>query len=574
MIAAIYARKSTEQTGVADHEKSVTRQIDHATDYAAGKGWTVAQDHLYSDDGISGAEFTNRPGFLRLMNALTPTPPFQVLIMSEESRLGREAIETAYALKQLVTAGVRVFFYLEDRERTLDSPTDKIMLSLTAYADELEREKARQRTYDAMVRKAKAGHVTGGRVFGYDNVEILGPPDDHGRQRRSHVVRRSNIGEATVVREIFTRCAHGWGMRRIAKHLNEQRAACPRAQRGRPRAWAPSSIRAVLYRDLYRGEIVWNQSRKRDRWGRTRQQARPEAEWVRVQAPHLQIVTTGLWKAAHTRLKGARAIYLRGTQGQLWGRPTDGVESKYLLTGLARCGVCGGSLVVRSRSHGGRRAFFYGCTSYHHRGRTVCTNTLEMPMLAADEAVLSQLEGDALCPEVLEAALSRALGRLTTPDPDAGKRRRALTAKGKKLDRELARLTAALIVGGPLKTLVSAIKTAERQADQIELELGSLDGQDPLTSRDRERISKDLRARLDDWRGLLRRHVPQARQILRKLLVDRVVFTPRTDHYEFVGPWTLGKLVSGVVDLPQRMASPRGPVTRWNRVFQGFSKAA
>ena len=40
----------------------------------------------------------------------------------EESRLGREAIETACALKQLVTAGVRVFFYLEDRERTLDKP--------------------------------------------------------------------------------------------------------------------------------------------------------------------------------------------------------------------------------------------------------------------------------------------------------------------------------------------------------------------------------------------------------------------------------------------------------------------
>jgi DNA invertase Pin-like site-specific DNA recombinase len=95
------------------------------------------------------------------MNALKPRPPFQVLIMSEESRLRREAIETAYALKQLVTAGVRVFFYLEDRERTLDSPTDKIMLSLTAFADELEREKARQRTYDAMLRKAKAGHVTG-----------------------------------------------------------------------------------------------------------------------------------------------------------------------------------------------------------------------------------------------------------------------------------------------------------------------------------------------------------------------------------------------------------------------------
>ena len=96
------------------------------------------------------------------MNALKPNPPFQILIMSEESRLGRESIETDYALKQLVTAGVRVFFYLEDRERTLDSPTDKIMLSLTAFADELEREKARQRTYDAMRGKARAGQVTGG----------------------------------------------------------------------------------------------------------------------------------------------------------------------------------------------------------------------------------------------------------------------------------------------------------------------------------------------------------------------------------------------------------------------------
>jgi hypothetical protein len=53
---------------------------------------------------------------------------------------------------------------------------------LATFADELEREKARQRTYDAMQRKAKAGHVTGGRVFGYDNVEVLGPDGS-----RSHV---------------------------------------------------------------------------------------------------------------------------------------------------------------------------------------------------------------------------------------------------------------------------------------------------------------------------------------------------------------------------------------------------
>jgi len=51
-------------------------------------------------------------------------------------------------------------------DATLESPIEKVMLSLPTFADELEREKARQRTYDAMQRKARAGHVTGGVTFG------------------------------------------------------------------------------------------------------------------------------------------------------------------------------------------------------------------------------------------------------------------------------------------------------------------------------------------------------------------------------------------------------------------------
>src|SRR5437870_10611389 len=164
MIAAIYARKSTEQNGVADEAKSVARQVEHARAYATKKGWVVDDEQIYSDDGISGAEFVKRPGFIRLMNALSPRPPFQALIMSEESRLGREQIETAYMLKRITDASVRVFFYLEDRERTLESAMDKVMLSLTNFAAEVERERARQRTYGAMVRKAKALRGTGGKV--------------------------------------------------------------------------------------------------------------------------------------------------------------------------------------------------------------------------------------------------------------------------------------------------------------------------------------------------------------------------------------------------------------------------
>jgi site-specific DNA recombinase len=262
MRAAIYARKSTDQTGVADEQRSVARQVSNARAYAAHKDWTVVDDCVFVDDGISGAEFSKRPGFIRLMNAISPRR-FDVLVMSEESRLGREAIETAYALKQMITAGVRVFFYMEDRERTLQGPTDKLLMSVAAFADELERERARQRTYDALARKAKAGHVTGGRVFGYDNITINGANGE-----RTHVERRINEDEARVVRRIFDLAGAGLGMRRIALQLNEEGAVAPRSQRGRPSAWCPSTVYEALHRALYRGQVIWNKSRKRDDWGR------------------------------------------------------------------------------------------------------------------------------------------------------------------------------------------------------------------------------------------------------------------------------------------------------------------
>jgi DNA invertase Pin-like site-specific DNA recombinase len=42
--AAIYARKSTEQNGVAEESKSVTRQVEHARAYAAANGLRAMDD--------------------------------------------------------------------------------------------------------------------------------------------------------------------------------------------------------------------------------------------------------------------------------------------------------------------------------------------------------------------------------------------------------------------------------------------------------------------------------------------------------------------------------------------------
>ena len=549
MIAAVYARKSTEQNGVGDEEKSVTRQIEHAKTYATKKGWIVAEDYVYVDDGISGAEFVKRPGFLRLMNALKPKPPFQVLIMSEESRLGREQIETTYALKQIITAGVRVFYYLEDRERTLESPTDKLLLSVTAFADEMEREKARQRTHDALVRKARAGYVAGGSVYGYDNVEVALPDPVTGKPKRLHVERRLNETEAAVIREIFEKAAAGWGTRRIAHDLNARRVPAPPPRRaGRPRAWAPSTIYAMLTRPLYRGEITWNRTRKRNAWGIKRQTGRAEAEWVQLEIPALRIVPEPLWQAVRERFRDTRASYLRATNGQLWGRPANGVESRYLLTGLAQCGLCGGSLIVHSRASGGRRTNAYLCSYHHLRGSTVCPGGLVLPMDLTNEAVLKTIEQEVLHPEVVRRALRRVLGELNAPTDTVVPHRTALQAELAVLEQELARLAAGVAQGGDLTVLLEGIRAREQRRRALQEELAGLEGLRPVSARDLQDIQQDVEGRLTDWRGLLRRQVVQSRQILRKLLVGRIVFRQREDGvYEFSGQASLGRVLAGIV---------------------------
>jgi site-specific DNA recombinase len=555
MIAAVYARKSTEQA-VADEAKSVRRQIENAREYALRKGWSVEDNWIFCDDGVSGAEFAARPGFVRLMASLKPRPPFQVLVMSEESRLGREAIETAYALKQLVTAGVRVFFYLEDRERTLDSPTDKILLSLTAFADELEREKARQRVTDAMTRKARAGHVTGGRVFGYDNVDVV---DAGGR--RSHVERRINDAEAAIVRRIFELAAAGCGQSRIAKQLNAEGAQPPRAQRGRPNAWAPSSVHEVLFRPLYRGEVVWNRTRKRNRWGEKRVADRPELEWLRRDAPELRIVPEDLWQAAHARIALSRAHYQLTTKGTRAGRPRD-VDSKYLLPGLARCACCNGGLHVRSTHHGSpgrrRRAFFYACTSHFNRGPEVCQNALRVRMEAVDEAVLASI-GDILTLDLVDDIIARVRELLKRPVGEtlADRLRTDLAATEATLDN----LTAAVAAGGDVPALVRRLQEAEQRRQELTRRLNEL-GDGPVVPRlDWRTVERQARQRLTDWRGLLTRQVQHGRKLLRELLVDPIRFTPFNEGgrrgYRFAGELAIGQLLGGVVEV-MSLASPPG----------------
>ena len=486
--------------------------------------------------------------------------------MMDSSRLGREMIETNYSLLQIVNSGVRVFFYSEDKEATLDSPIEKIMASLTAFGDELQRERARVHTRDAHMRIAKAGRVTGGACFGYHNQEILGPDG-----KRAYVERRILEQEAEIVRRIFRMCAEGVGFTSIAKKLNAERAPCPRSQQGRPKGWAPSSIREVLYRPAYRGELVWNRTTTRKVKGKWRQMPQPEGAWLRVPAPELRIVSDSEWDGAHDRLSEVRDRYLRLRSGQVLGRPPAIGSARYLLSGLLTCGQCGASLEARTRSHGRKRVPYYGCSAHFRKGGTVCSNNTEVPMADAEAAILSKIESQMLDPAIVQDILAAAIAELQEATKADAQRTAPLEQELKRVNGELARLTEALAAGGELASVVTAIRSRESRREELQRAIETTSRAIMAQMPDMRTARAELEQRLGELRSLLRQHVEQAQQLLRRLIDGRLVMTVEEDedgrYYRFKGLGSWWRLLAGlgptwrpiVAGLrPQMVASPAG----------------
>src|SRR6266446_3228718 len=92
-------------------------------------------------------------------------------------------------------------------------------------------------------------------------------------------------------------------------------------------------------------------------------------------------------------------------------RPVGALDSKYLLTGMVECGVCGGRIM---QTRNGRKPA-YRCWYNHSRGRAVCSNSVVVDMHLADEVVLQAVDRDVLDLEVVAEALDLALRDLEQP---------------------------------------------------------------------------------------------------------------------------------------------------------------
>src|SRR5262249_17804960 len=126
MRCGIYARKSSDDSDRSAEARSTTRQIEHAMAYAKAKGGTGDPRQIFTDENTSGAEWKHRPGFNALLAALSTGAPFDVLIVSELSRIGRDTVRTPAAVLQLEDAGVEIRSYLSDATISLADESSEI----------------------------------------------------------------------------------------------------------------------------------------------------------------------------------------------------------------------------------------------------------------------------------------------------------------------------------------------------------------------------------------------------------------------------------------------------------------
>jgi site-specific DNA recombinase len=561
MIAAIYARKSPsdELNGTGDTSESVERQITHARAFAVAQGWTVAPTHIYVDDLISGGEFQKRPAFLRLMAAATESrrPPFDVLVMSDQDRLGRDMLRTATAIRDITEAGVRVFTYLDRTEITAASLMDQVKVMFAGFGGQFERERISLRTRDAANKRVREGKVGGGRVYGYDNV-----PTPEGKASRS--VRVVNEAQAAVVRRIFQGVADGVGMKRIAMQLMAE--GIPAPVRKNSRGWYAGTLRQMLHHQLYRGRVVWGRWEAVRRRGRKVARLRDPGQVLTVEAPELRIVSEKLWAAAHAALARKAEVFQRGPSGRLQGRPEGTLASAFLLTGIGAC-PCGGAIRSVQRNHRAGAPIFYGCSHNFSRGPRMCPNDLLIPMGDADRLVLEALAQDVLAPRLVERYLDATVAAWRSATVPPAQRRRTLEQELATVEREIANLEGQLATGAPWQLIHGPIEERKRRRDDLRARLEAEAHMAQLADG-AGGVRADLAARLTDWQGLLKRQPIHARQILRKLLEGKLLFAPFADArgrgYEIHGRAVYGRLLAGIIPGGSSVGSGTGSASPLN----------
>ena len=520
---AAYARYSSD----LQSPTSIEDQIRKCREYAVAHGFQFLDDYVYIDQALSGVG-ADRPGLCNLMNAAVSQPrPFDVILVDDSSRLSRSTKDALAIFERLNFCGVRLIAVSQG----IDSEDEQahVLVTVHGMVDSLYVRELAKKTHRGLEGLVLKGRHAGGRVFGYNAVAA-----EDGRGKTLVVDDR----QAEVVRRIFQMSAAGCSLKKIATTLNREGVEPPRPRADRPNAtWCPTAIREMLYRELYAGRIIWNSSRfvKIPGTNKRVRRVRPKNEWHIIQRDDLRIIGPELWDSVQERLLRLKTTYASHQRPGLLSRS---LTSKYLFSGLLKCGECGGNLVIVTHTGPGGQYRKYGCSRHFYRG--ACSNNLLERQDWLEKRLLDELQMQVLKPDAIEYAISK-LGQqlraaLETLSGELGEMRE----RKQKLEAELRKLAETAAQTGPSAFLVEAISARERQLRDITERLlsrepGSIE--DHLAS-----IRQFVTERLTNLQGLLGGEITLARAELRKH-VGEIRMVPQygegEPHYLAEGAWDL-----------------------------------
>src|SRR5437867_5056834 len=132
MRAALYVRVSTDRQQQA---QTIEQQVTQLRAYVAARdGWTVAEEHVFRDDGHSGAKLS-RPG-LDALRDHAARAAFDLVLVTAPDRLARNFVHQMVVLEELERRGCRVQFI--DRPLS-DDPHEQLVLQIRGAVAEYER---------------------------------------------------------------------------------------------------------------------------------------------------------------------------------------------------------------------------------------------------------------------------------------------------------------------------------------------------------------------------------------------------------------------------------------------------
>ena len=485
--AALYARFSTDKQDA----RSIDDQLRRCRAYADSHALAVVAVH--QDAAMSGAH-TARPGLRRLL-AEAKQKAFDAVVVDDLSRLSRDLGSTWNLIfGDLASAGVRVI------DATTGMASDAAGARLTfgalALVNDTFLQLVKTETHRGLEGRALAGFSAGGSCYGYRTVSEPNPQDPE-HPRAAWVIEPQ---EAEVVRRIFAQYSRGDSLMTVLAGLTEQAAPADGATKKKMPGWSKSLLFFMLRNERYAGQFIWNRKKwvKDPTTGKRRYVERPEAEWVRTERPDLAVVDADTW--ARVQARHVATAREHGARRR--------ASSPHVLSGLLRCGTCGGAMTVNGVAR-------FGCATRHSRGPTACSNGRTVSEPAMDKAVLGALRAHLASPDV-EAWVERVVAARKAEDqrPDLAAEIATAEARVEKVADALARI-------GYSDTLARKLKTEEAALADLR---GRLARSAPAPRGPRVSTARVL-ALLTNLEALAAKRPEQARTAI-AAVVDRVTLTP------------------------------------------------